>query len=530
MIVLIWVAVLIAVLALYLRQVYSSFSRKGIKHLKPVPLLGNMAGILIRSRHFAEDISLQYNSFPKERFVGSYMFILESILLRDIDLIKKIGVKDFEHFLDHRPIFSSSDTILSRILFALEGQEWKDMRSSLSPAFTSSKMRMMVPFMVEVGDRMIGSIQKKIKNSESGYIDIECKDLTTRYTNDVIASCAFGLKVDSHNDVDNEFYAMGNVAATFNFRQTLKSIFSGTMPQLAKALKVEIFTGESKKFFRTIILDTIANREKNNIIRPDMIHLLMEAKKGKLTHEDNKSSDEAAGFATVEESAVGQKKINRVWSDDDLVAQAVMFFIAGFETVSSGLSFLLYELALNPDIQERLAQEIKETDTKNSGKLHFNTIQHMPYMDMVISESLRMWPPGLSLDRICTKDYNLGKPNENAEKDVIIPKGTPVFVPVLAIHRDPQYFPNPDKFDPERFSDTNKHKFQASAYMPFGIGPRNCIGSRFALSEMKVMAYQILLHFEVSPCEKTTIPAKLDRKTFNLKLEGGHWLRFRPRN
>nr|ARI68319.1 CYP9A113 [Mythimna separata] len=529
MIVFIWVAVLIAVLVLYLRQVYSSFSRNGIKHLKPIPLLGNMGPMLFRTKHFADDVANQYNSFPEERFVGMYQFVSESFLLRDVDLIKKVGVKDFEHFLDHRPIFSTTDTFFSRILFSLQGQEWKDMRSSLSPAFTSSKMRLMVPFMVEVGNQMVNSVQKKIKESKSGYTDIECKDLTTRYTNDVIATCAFGLKVDSHNDVDNKFYAMGNAASTFNFLQSLKSMFSGTLPKLAKALKIEIFSEEQKKFFRTIVLDTMANREKKNIMRPDMIHLLMEAKKGKLTHEDNKSTDEAAGFATVEESAVGQKKVNRVWSDDDLVAQAVMFFIAGFETVSAGLSFLLYELALNPDIQERLAQEIKETDAKNGG-LDFNSIQNMPYMDMVISELLRLWPPGFVLDRICTKDYNVGKPNEKAEKDFIIRKGTPVFIPVIAIHRDPQYFSNPEKFDPERFSDENKHKIQSAAYMPFGVGPRNCIGSRFAFSEMKVMAYQILLHLEVSPCEKTTIPATLDKKTFNLKLDGGFWLRFRARN
>lgn len=74
-----------------------------------------------------------------------------------------------------------------------------------------------------------------------------------------------------------------------------------------------------------------------------------------------------------------------VWTDHDLIAQAVLFFIAGFETVSSGMSFLLYELAVNPDVQDRLAQEIKEVDAKNNGKIDFNSIQNMVYMDMVVS-------------------------------------------------------------------------------------------------------------------------------------------------
>ncbi|KAJ8728452.1 hypothetical protein PYW08_016837 [Mythimna loreyi] len=526
---LVWVAVLVAVLVLYFRQIYSRFSRYGVKHFTPIPFFGNMAKLVFRVEHFTESLGNLYNKFPEEKFVGRFEFLNELVMIRDIELVKKIGVKDFEHFLDHRTFFSDSDTFFSRNLFTLKGQEWKDMRSSLSPAFTSSKMRLMVPFMVEVGDQMISSLKKKIKESKTGYIDVECKDLTTRYANDVIASCAFGLKVDSHNDVENEFYAMGKVSSTFTFRQMLMFFVIANAPKLAKALKLDVLSDAAKQFFRKLVLETMVDRETRNIIRPDMIHLLMESKKGKLTHEDIKSNDDAAGFATVEESAVGQKQVNRVWSDDDLIAQAVLFFVAGFETVSSGMSFLLYELALNPDIQERLAQEIKATDAKNGGKFDFNSIQNMPYMDMVVSESLRLWPPGFNLDRICTKDYNLGKPNEKAEKDFIIRKGSPIMIPVFAIHRDPQYYANPEKFDPERFSDENKHKIQPFTYMPFGVGPRNCIGSRFALCEIKVMVYQILQHMEISPCEKTTIPAKLDNETFNIRLLGGHWLRFKAR-
>nr|ALJ30298.1 cytochrome P450 monooxygenase CYP9A [Mamestra brassicae] len=529
-ILLIWVAVLIAVLVLYLRQVYSRFSRYGVKHFKPVPLLGNMTGILFRVNHFTDDIVNLYDSFPEGKFVGRFEFLNELAMIRDIELVKKITVKDFEHFLDHRSIFSTSDSFFSRNLFSLKGQEWKDMRSTLSPAFTSSKMRLMVPFMVEVGDQMISLLKKNIKDTKTGYIDVECKDLTTRYTNDVIASCAFGLKVDSHNEKDNEFYAIGKQSTSFNLRQMMKFFVLISIPsKVSKFLKLDFLSKTANTFFRKLVLDTMGDREARKIIRPDMIHLLMEAKKGKLTHENINSNDQAAGFATVEESSVGQKQINRVWTDTDLIAQAFLFFLAGFETVSAGMSFLLYELALNPDVQERLGHEIKETDAKNGGKFDFNSIQNMPYMDMVVSELLRLWPPAVALDRVCTKDYNLGKPNEKADKDFIVRKGTGLSIPVYAIHRDPQFFPNPDKFDPERFSDENKHNIQTFAYMPFGVGPRNCIGSRFALCEIKVMAYQILQHMELSPCEKTTIPAKLDKSTFNVLLEGGHWLRFRPR-
>lgn len=529
MLVIIWTAVIITALILYFRQIYTSFSRHGVKCFTPIPVLGNMGRVTMKLDHFTADLERLYNGFPDERFVGRYEFMNPLVLIRSIDLAKQIAVKDFEHFLDHRMIINEkTDPLFGRNLFALRGQEWKDMRSTLSPAFTSSKMKLMVPFMVEVGDQMIRVLKKKLEDSGVGYIDVDCKDLSTRYANDVIASCAFGLKVDSHTDNDNEFYKMGKAASTFNYKQMLIFFGFASFPKLMEKFKINLFSEESKRFFRDIVINTMLNRESKNIVRPDMIHLLMEAKKGQLTHED-KSVDVDAGFATVEESVVGKKEVNRVWSNDDLTAQAVVFFLAGFEAISVAMSFALHELALHPDIQDKLYQEIIENDRKNNGKIDYNSIQSMKYLDMVVSEVLRLWPAAIALDRNCLKDYNLGKPNSAAKEDYILRKGVGVFIPVWCFHRDPKYFPDPLKFDPERFNDENKHLIKPFTYLPFGVGPRNCIGSRFALCEVKVMLYQLLQHMEVSPCEKTSLNAKLSKDSFNLRIEGGHWLRMRAR-
>nr|ULR85603.1 cytochrome P450 [Spodoptera frugiperda] len=526
---LIWVVVLIAAAVLFLRQAYATFDRYEIKYFKALPILSDMVTMIRPKEHIGLDLARTYNSFPNERFVGKLQFLKETIIVRDPELIKKMTVKDYEYFLNH-PNTGPPESIFSKFLLFMKGEEWKEMRSTLSPAFTSSKIRLMVPFMEEVGDQMILSLKKKIENSKDGYIDIECKDLTTRYANDVIATCAFGLKVDSHNDENNQFYSMGKILSAFSLSKILLYMILTNVPYVMEILDWDFIPKSAQRYFKNLVLDTMKNRELQNIVRPDMIHLLMEAKKGKLKHEDEQISDEGAGFATVEESSVGKKALtNKVWTDDDLVAQAFLFFIAGFESVSSSMSFLLHELALNPDVQERLVQEIKEHDEKNGGKVDFTSIQSMKYMDMVVSEVLRLWPPFVMFDRECTRDYNLGKPNDSASREFVVRKGVELWIPTYAIHRDPQYFPDPDKFDPERFSDENKHKIKPFTYTPFGTGPRNCIGSRFALCELKVMAYQLLRHVELSPCEKTCIPAKLSTDTFNLKLEGGHWLRFRLR-
>ncbi|CAH0723081.1 unnamed protein product, partial [Brenthis ino] len=528
----IWIVVLLAALVLYIRKSYSRFSDHGVKHPKTVPFFGNMLSIVLRQIHIADQLEMMYDTYKEERFVGRYEFSKPTILVRDIELVKKITIKDFEYFIDHRGFTDEKvEPLFARNLFSLKGEEWKDMRSTLSPAFTSSKIKLMVPFMEEAGDQMIRALKKKINESKTGYIDVDCKDLTSRYANDVIASCAFGLKVDSHSDENNQFYEMGKTAATFKFRQMLLFFALSAFPSLARIFKLTLFSDRTKEFFVELVTSTMKDREARNIIRPDMIHLLMEAKKGRLGHEEKSGNDvQDTGFATVEESSVGRKSIDRVWSDMDLTAQAVLFFIAGFETISTAMSFVLHELAVHPDVQERLVEEIKEQHIKNNGKLNFNAIQSMTYMDMVTSEVLRLWPPVMALDRMCVKDYNMGKPNSKATKDFIIRKGEILGLPAWNFHRDPEFFPDPLKFDPERFSEENKHKINPMAYMPFGIGPRNCIGSRFALCELKSLVYQILLHMEISPSEKTCIPIKLSKESFNPRIEGGHWLRFKIRN
>ncbi|XP_059058018.1 uncharacterized protein LOC131851527 [Achroia grisella] len=528
---LVWFVVVVAALALYYRQVYTRFSKYGVKHFSPIPVVGNMGRIILRVEHFTDDVQRNYDQFPEERFVGRYEFVKPVLMVKDLELVKKIAIKDFEYFLDHRTFVDETvDPVFGRNLISLKGQEWKDMRASLSPAFTSSKIRLMVPFMVEVGDQMIQALKTKIRDSGVNYVDIEAKDLTTRYANDVIASCAFGLKVNSHMDEQNEFYQKGKTASTFGFIETLKFFFFISFPKLMAKLKVTLFSKDTTNFFQNLVLGTMRNREDQKIVRPDMIHLLMEAQKGKLTYDDKMVQDTNAGFATVEESSVGKKVIDRVWTDTDLVAQAVLFFIAGFETVSAAMSFALHELALNPEVQEKLAQEIKENDIKNGGKFDYKSIQNMTYMDMVVSEVLRLWPPAVGLDRICTKDYNLGKPNSKATEDYILRKGEGILIPTFSLHRDPELFSNPLKFDPERFSEENKDKIQPLSYMPFGLGPRNCIGSRFALCEVKVMLYQLLQHMEISPCEKTCVSSQLATDTFNLRIKGGHWMRLKIRS
>lgn len=129
---------------------------------------------------------------------------------------------------------------------------------------------------------------------------------------------------------------------------------------------------------------------------------------------------------------------------------------------------------------------------------------------------------------MCTRKYTI-QPTQPYEQAIDLHPGDVIWIPAAGLQNDPKYYPNPEKFDPERFSDENKHNINSYTYLPFGLGPRNCIGSRFALMESKAILFQILSKFDLCVCEKTDVPIKLSRKHIQLLTKNGAWIEFRPR-
>lgn len=160
-----------------------------------------------------------------------------------------------------------------------------------------------------------------------------------------------------------------------------------------------------------------------------------------------------------------------------------------------------YELARNPHVQRDLLDEIDSVSAELGRKsISYEALHKMKFLDMVISESLRKWPPAVQTDRMCIRDYTLDLGNG---KTIMIKKNQCIFLPIYHLHHDPIYFPNPEKFDPYRFSDQNKDSIVQGSYLPFGLGPRTCIGSRFALMEGKLLLFNLLSRFVVEKCDKT---------------------------
>lgn len=410
--------------------------------------------------------------------IGFFQYLKPAYYIRDPALLKQITVTGFDHFQDHPPYMDEGvDDLFGNSLLFLNGQKWRDMRATLSPAFTGSKVKQMLRLVSECAVNMTQHLQRTADAGKS--VNVEMKELFGRCLNDVISSCAFGINVDSFRNDQNKLFVNSQRFLKFS---TFKFMFLALMPKLMKALGVNITSSDISAFFRPLVLDTMEVREKNNIFRPDMINLMMEVRKGNVHNQtkmggaNKESGDVNDGFAAVEESQIGRKIVNREWTDNELMAQCFVFYIAGLDSSSVTLSALAYEMAINPDIQQRLFEEILDANEQLDGMpVDYDRLQKLKYLDQIVSETLRKWPPFPKTERICVKPFQF----DDGITKLNIEEGVSISAPIYPIHHDPKYFPNPDIFDPERFNDENKRNIIPGTFVPFGFGPRSCIGNAF---------------------------------------------------
>lgn len=245
-----------------------------------------------------------------------------------------------------------------------------------------------------------------------------------------------------------------------------------------------------------VLRENIEYREKNKIHRNDFMDMFIKLK-------NNESIDDEPSSKSIPRSE------DQIVTFKELAAQAFVFFIAGFETSSTTSALCLYELANNPHLQDKLRQDIKNTLNKHGG-LTYETIMDMKYLDMVINETLRKYPIAPNLIRVCRESYELKVPNQPT---LTIEPGTLIWIPTLGIHTDEAYYPDPEKFDPERFSEDSKNDRHTHAYLPFGEGPRNCVGMRFALLQTKVALVQLLKdHTFTLPASNSDLHIEFSKK------------------
>ncbi|XP_006898395.1 PREDICTED: cytochrome P450 4F8-like [Elephantulus edwardii] len=205
-------------------------------------------------------------------------------------------------------------------------------------------------------------------------------------------------------------------------------------------------------------------------------------------------------------------------SDEDIHAEVETFMFGGHDTTASGLSWVLYNLAKHPEYQERCRKEVQELlKDRGSEEIEWDDLAQLPFLTMCIKESMRLYPPVTTIFRCCTQDTVL--PDGR-----VIPKDTNCLITIFGTHHNPSIWPDPEVYDPFRFNLENSQKMSPLAFIPFSFGPRNCIGQKFAMAEMKVILALTLLRFRILPDDKE--PQR--KPEIVLHAKGGLWLRVEP--
>ncbi|PNF31791.1 putative cytochrome P450 6a14 [Cryptotermes secundus] len=508
------VACVLSVVYAYFKWSFTYWKKRNVPYVEPCFPFGNFKEVALMRKEFGYVIRDIYTRLEGHRYGGVYIISRPRLFLLDPDLIKDVLVKDFSTFHDRGVYMNEETAPLSGHLFSLPGKRWRNLRIKLTPTFTSGKMKMMFQRLVECGDELKLCLENIAGRGEV----IEVKDILARFSTDVISSCAFGIECNCLNNDDAEFRQWGRKIFEPSIQRIIIGILSAVAPVVLDKLKLSIFDSDVSKYFLKMVQETVEYREKNNVKRNDFMQLLIQLKeKGSLDSEqgaEDRSEEEMNGTC---ETADGL-------SMNSLAAQAFVFFLAGFETSSTTMTFCLYEMSVNPDIQERLRTEIDMVLEKHDGKLSYEAVQEMSYLDKVVSETLRKYPPLPTVNRESSKKYKI------PETDIVLDTGTRVFIPVIGLHHDPKYYPEPDRFDPERFSEEEKQKRHHYVYLPFGEGPRICIGMRFGLMQTKVGLVSLLSKYQFSVSKKTPVPLMFDPRSFILAPAGGMWLQIKKRS
>lgn len=343
-----------------LRKRYNYWADRDIPFVKPTLLVGNTWGLGTKKTN-GELMMDHYKELKGKDVIGGIFLLTRPVLLTlDLDLIKHIFVKDFNYFVNRGFYMNKKADPVTNNLLSMEDQDWKDMRKKISPTFSSGKMKLIYEVMANVAVQLADHLLPFAERGEQ----IEMKDVLLRYTTDIIGNTAFGVECNSIKHPHNEFRRKGDRVFNVSTLALVKTVMLNVFPGIGKAFGIPFFDREATTFFRRSLKETVKYREANDVKRNDFLSLLLQIKKNQKLDDDS--------------TILGPLSI------EELAAQVFLFFIAGFETSASTMTWALYELALNQDIQERAREHIRAALEEHNGKMDYECIMSMPYMDQII--------------------------------------------------------------------------------------------------------------------------------------------------
>lgn len=481
-----FLAITIAVL-LYLRasRHRNYWRNQNVVHEKFSLFFGSQIKHLYKPLHVVDDELYRKHG----RLFGSFEDGKPVLYVAEPELLKSILVKDAA--LTQRKVVEFDDPILSNLMVNVPPEQWKKLRTATSPAFTSGKLRKMQAII----DSCAHFTSERLKKAATASEDVDMKGFYGHFTLDAVASCSFGVKLSPNSPEEGSFIRS---AKNVFFAEVTPAVMLSTLVQKAgQAFRKRVFNEKAFTFYKNATIDIIKKREENNIRHEDFLQMMMNAKEvAEQTTVSGETATEDPGFEGRQQKPQDVKSL----SEDEALAQCVLFFLAGQDTASTTTSFASYLLAVNPQAQEKLQAEVDECFRKHGSSPSYDIVSKLPYLDCVVNETLRMMTPASRLERVFHEDYMLGETGIKLSEDCI------VVIPVYSLHHDPEFFPEPDVFNPDRFSEENINSIRPYTFLPFGAGPRNCIGSRFAHQLVKTCLLHAVHSVRFVKCPKTKVP------------------------
>ncbi|XP_066479078.1 cytochrome P450 4B1-like [Tiliqua scincoides] len=355
-------------------------------------------------------------------------------------------------------------------LLVLNGPKWQQHRKLLTPGFHYEILKPYLALMAESVTVMLDKWEKLVPKGTTS--SLELFEHVSLMTLDSIMKCAFSYHSNCQTDRNNS-YINTVLGLTFKFYQRLKNpIYHNDLMYWCSS--------PGRQFHKACRL---AHNHTVKVIRERRESLKNEQELEKILKKRR------LDFLDILLCAKDEHGTSL--SDEDLRAEVDTFMFEGHDTTASGISWLLYCMAQNPEHQQRCREEIKEL-LEEKENIQWDDLGKMTYCTMCIKESLRLYPPVPQVAR------ELNTPLKFADGRSL-PKGFIASLNIYGLHRNPEIWDNPEVFNPLRFSPENSSSRHPYAFLPFAAGPRNCIGQQFAMNELKVALALTLLRFELFP-------------------------------
>ncbi|KAH8279480.1 hypothetical protein KR026_011044 [Drosophila bipectinata] len=441
------------------------WKRRGILHEKPKFLWGNIKGVVQGKRHAQDALQEIYSNYKgRAPFVGFFACLKPFILALDLELVHNILFTDAGHFTS-RGLYSNYDgEPLSGNLLQMDGHKWRSLHAKSAEVFTPANIQKLLPRLVQIS----AGIQKDLSSAKLQQTH-NISQLVAAYNVNVLASMGFGLG-------DREVEEFSQWAQNYWGKFSLwRAYLALEFPLIARLLQYKSYAEAATSYFERIALS-------------------------QLKEQRGRDRQPLQTFMQLYSNA------SQPLSDVQIAAQAFGFLVAGLTPLNATLGFCLYELARQPELQDRVRAEIRKKLQQHDSQLTGECLRDLKYAKQVLNETLRLHTPHPFLLRRATKDFELPK------SVFVIARGNNVLIPTAAIHRDPEIYPEPERFDPDRFEEKAMNLRPKAAFLSFGDGLRGCIAKRFVEQVLLVGLVALLQHHRFSPCAETTMPVEYNNR------------------